>query len=156
MDDQHWADGAKGAGKKEAAEAKKADAARKKAERDALLAEESKELPSKPKKTPKAAATKNVSAKGIDSALTSLNASNIDDALDALSLTNKSAGQAAGDLDRHPERRFKAALMAYEEVRLPELKQEHKGLRLNQYKDLVFKEFQKSDKNPMNHVSGIY
>ena len=75
-----------------------------------------------------------------------LTASNIDDALDALSLTRDGQGEerrAVAGIDRHPERRQKAALAAFEDRRLPELKKEHPGLRLQQYKDLIFKEFQK-------------
>ena len=75
-----------------------------------------------------------------------LNASNIDDALDALSLTVAGEGEdrkTLAGIDRHPERRQKAALAAFEEKRLPELRNEHPGLRLQQYKDLIYKEFQK-------------
>ena len=75
-----------------------------------------------------------------------LSASNIDDALDALSLTRDGQGEerkAVAGIDRHPERRQKAALAAFEDKRLPELKSEHPGLRLQQYKDLIYKEFQK-------------
>ena len=88
--------------------------------------------------------------------VSTLNASNIDDALSALELTNKSVDTIAGDIDRHPERRFKKALEAYEAQRLPELKNEHKGLRLNQYRDIRYKEFQKSDENPMNKIYASY
>lgn len=41
-------------------------------------------------------------------------ASNIDDALDLLSL-NEGGAIKAKDVEKHPERRFKAALAAYEE-----------------------------------------
>ena len=152
-----WDQGAKsGVSKKEVAEQRKAEAAKKKAERDALLDEETSKLPSKPigakKAGPKAAASRN----GIDRALgettTTLSATNIDDAIGALELSNRSTASAASDIDRHPERRFKAALLAYEERRLPELREEHRGLRLQQYKELIFKEFQKSDQNPKNQV----
>jgi hypothetical protein len=34
-------------------------------------------------------------------------------------------------IDRHPERRFKAAYKAFEERRLPEIEVEHPGLRKN-------------------------
>lgn len=57
-------------------------------------------------------------------------------------------------MDRHPERRFKAAYAAFEERRLPELREEHKGLRLGQMKELIKKEFEKSPENPFNQ-SGI-
>jgi Coiled-coil domain-containing protein 124 /Oxs1 len=72
-----------------------------------------------------------------------LNASNIDDALEALTLT--SGGGKSGNvvIDRHPERRQKAALATFEERRLPEIQKEFPGLRLQQYKGMMFKEFQK-------------
>lgn len=75
-----------------------------------------------------------------------LTATNIDDALDALTLATGGEGEerkAVAGIDRHPERRQKAALAAFEDKRLPELRKEHPGLRLQQYKDLIFKEFQK-------------
>lgn len=58
-------------------------------------------------------------------------------------------------VDRHPERRFKAAYAAYEERRLPELREEHKGLRLGQMKELIKKEFEKSPENPFNQAGII-
>lgn len=58
-------------------------------------------------------------------------------------------------MDRHPERRFKAAYAAYEERRLPELREEHKGLRLGQMKELIKKEFEKSPENPFNQTGII-
>jgi hypothetical protein len=142
----------------EAAAAKAAEAARKKAEKDALLKEEEASLPSKPKGNAKAAQKKNATpSRGIDSAFssldkpTALNATGIDNALDALSLT---AAQSE-KLDRHPERRFKAAYQAYEERRLDEMKDE-KGLRRNQKIDQIRKEFEKHPDNPFNQVSAAY
>ena len=82
----------------------------------------------------------------------SLNASNVDDALDALTLAT---GTDKGTVDRHPERRYKAAYAAYEERRLPEVREEHKGLRLGQMKELIKKEFEKSEENPFNQVSNV-
>ena len=82
-----------------------------------------------------------------------LNATGIDNALDALSLTS-SANTTA--VDRHPERRFKAAYAAYEARRLPELEEEMKGLRRNQRIEVVKKEFEKSEENPFNQVSARF
>jgi hypothetical protein len=58
-------------------------------------------------------------------------------------------------VERHPERRFKAAYAAYEARRMPEIEEEHPGLRRNQRMDVCRKEFEKSDENPFNqaHVS---
>jgi hypothetical protein len=74
------------------------------------------------------------------------NATGIDDALGALSL----AAGASGEPDAHPERRRKAAFKAFEARRIPEIRAENPGLRLQQVKQLVFKEFQRSPENPMN------
>ncbi|KAJ1085820.1 hypothetical protein NDU88_005945 [Pleurodeles waltl] len=61
----------------------------------------------------------------------------------------------AEELDRHPERRVKAAFAAYEELNMPRLKQENPNMRLSQLKQLLKKEWMKSPENPMNqrHVS---
>ena len=145
------------------AEAKKADAARKKAERDALLAAEVEGARAKPKGENKKTATKK--SKGTldlgqldDSPSSSskeapaLNASGIENALDALDLT---AGTDV-KIDRHPERRFKAAYAAFEARRLPEIEEENPGLRRNQRVELVRKEFEKSEENPFNQVAGRF
>jgi hypothetical protein len=139
----------------EAAAAKAAEAERKKAEKAALLAEEEASLPSKPKgKAPKA----EKKSRGIDSAFASfetkpnaLNATGIDNALDALDLT----ADQKDKLDRHPERRFKAAYAQYEERRLEEMKDE-KGLRRNQKIAEIRKEFEKHPDNPFNQVTATY
>jgi hypothetical protein len=59
-------------------------------------------------------------------------------------------------VDRHPERRYKAALAAYEARRMPELEEEQKGLRQNQRRDIIRKEFEKSPDNPFNQVNVRY
>lgn len=141
------------------AASKRADAAKKKAEREALLAEEEKSLPSKPKSAGAKTAPKK--PRGLDlSALddtsssdpkppaSTLNASGIDNALDALSLTSDTTQQ----IDRHPERRYKAARAAYEARRMPELDEEMKGLRRNQKVEIIKKEFDRSEENPFNQT----
>lgn len=59
----------------------------------------------------------------------------------------------AKDIEKHPERRFKAALAAYEERELPRIKAENPGLRLTQLKELVYKAFQKAPENPFNQAN---
>lgn len=59
-------------------------------------------------------------------------------------------------IDRHPERRFKAAYAAYEARRLPELEEEQKGLRRQQRVDIVRKEFEKSPENPFNQANARF
>ncbi|KAK4165883.1 coiled-coil domain-containing protein-like protein [Cladorrhinum sp. PSN259] len=156
---KEWERGAKSNAKKESEAAKKAEAAKKKAEREALLAEEEKNTPGR--NQPKNVKTAVKKSKGLDlsqlddnSALPSLSASGIDNALDALSLT----GPNDLKIDRHPERRKKAAYAAFEERRLREMDTDGSGagLRLNQKKLKIQKEFEKSEENPMNQASARY
>ncbi|EEQ89721.2 uncharacterized protein BDCG_04841 [Blastomyces dermatitidis ER-3] len=163
---REWSKGAKSSAKKEQAETKKAEAARKKAEREAQLAAEEASLPSKPKGAgAKSASKKNLPRAGtldlsqLDAdekptghkkATPALNATGIDNALDALSLTTSSE---TTKIDRHPERRFKAAYAAFERRRLPEIEQEQPGLRRQQRIEVVRKEFEKSEENPFNQAT---
>lgn len=166
METADWNQGSKkGNAKKETEAEKKAEAARKKAEREALLKEEEASLPTKPQNSKNRGADKIAARKskglddflsGIDNKESDLNVSGLDNALDALSLTNSKATGNKNDLERHPERRYKAAYIAYEERRLPEYREEHPGLRLNQYKDLIHKEFEKHPDNPFNQVHVSY
>ncbi|KAJ5983234.1 hypothetical protein N7481_005333 [Penicillium waksmanii] len=154
-EEKQWSKGSKSNAKKEDADAKKADAARKKAERDAMLAEEEASQPSKAKGA--GAKTAQKKSRGLDLGQLddtpsgkpgSLNASGIDNALDALSLTGKDTSK----VEKHPERRFKAAFAAFEARRLPEIEEENPGLRRQQRIDLCRKEFEKSEENPFNQV----
>ncbi|KAH8820104.1 putative coiled-coil domain-containing protein like protein [Xylogone sp. PMI_703] len=167
VEDAEWGKGAKSNAKKEAEAAKKADAARKKAERDALLAEEEKGARSAPKNNKTAqkktsGTSSSTPSRGLDLSQldndgpVALNASGIDNALDALSLT--SGDPNASKIDRHPERRFKAAYAAFEERRLKEMESDGSGdgLRLNQKKERIKKEFEKSEENPFNQVSARF
>jgi len=156
-----WAKGGKDDSKKAEAAAKKAEAAAKKAERERLLAEEEASL----KSSPKAAKKKNPEKKSkgtldlaqlddgsTEERVATLNASGIDNALDALSLT-ADANQLK--VERHPERRFKAAYAQFEERRLPEIEQEHPGLRKNQRVEICRKEFERSPDNPFNQTGNV-
>jgi hypothetical protein len=148
---------------RESEAAKKAELARKKAERDAMLADEEKNTPGRSQ--PKNSKTAVKKTRGLDlsqldgdsggGSLATLNASGIDNALDALSLTGSSSD---AKIDRHPERRFKAAFTQFEERRLQEMEADGsgQGLRLNQKKEKIRKEFEKSPDNPFNQVSGRY
>ncbi|KAG9081130.1 hypothetical protein FRC06_005803 [Ceratobasidium sp. 370] len=181
-----WAAGAKSNKAAEEKAAKKAAEAARKAESARLLAEEEAAASSKPKQTPKAGKGKAkppppkpagpgaiAAGGGLGSIGTpepqkpeeelvqSFAATGIDDALDLLEVVNAktdkaSVGQQAAGIERHPERRFKAALEAYQERELPRIKDERPGLRLNQYKDLLYKEFQKSPDNPFNQTLASY
>lgn len=149
--------------------AKKAEAARKKAERDALLAEEEKNTPGR--SAPKNAKSAQKKTRGIDSALggldgdepgegrklATLNASGLDNALDALEITNTNN---KAKIDRHPEKRVPAAWEKYWDRRQKELKAEGflalGGNDLMSVRPKIWKEFQKSPENPLNQVHGTY
>lgn len=161
MESTKWQKGAKDTSKKEDAAAKKAEATAKKAERDRQLAEEEASQRSAPKGANKKTAEKKtkgtldlsqLDAQPESKTATALNASGIDNALDALSLT---ASSNEVKLDRHPERRFKAAYTAFEERRLPEIEKEHPGLRKNQRVEICRKEFERSPENPFNQQGNI-
>ncbi|XP_012737861.2 coiled-coil domain-containing protein 124 [Fundulus heteroclitus] len=60
------------------------------------------------------------------------------------------------DLDRHPERRMKAAFTAFEEANMPRLKMENPNMRLSQLKQQLKKEWAKSPENPLNQRFSSY
>jgi hypothetical protein len=171
-----WNDGGKSskASKEEKEEKRKAELARK-AENARLLAEEEASESAKAKAAPKAGAKKGKNPKpagpgamaadgtsgdsndkdGFAKEIESYSATGIDNALDLLDVVTAkmdkaSIGQQAAGLEKHPERRFKAAYEAYKEKELPKFKEDHPGLRLQQYQDLMYKNFQKSPDNPFN------
>jgi len=160
-EESEWNKGAKDNSKKEAAAAKATEAARKKAEKAALAAEEEASLPTKAKSGNAKAAQKKSRGldlsqldgpdAGNDTKSPTLNATGIDNALDALAISSSASEQ----VDRHPERRYKAAYAVFEERRLEEMKDE-KGLRRNQKVELIRKEFEKHPENPFNQVAGKY
>jgi len=53
-------------------------------------------------------------------------------------------------LDKHPEKRLKAAYLAYESEQLPTLRLENPGLKLSQLKEIIWKQWQKAPENPLN------
>lgn len=71
-------------------------------------------------------------------------ASNVEDAIAALSVKDEVA------VDKHPEKRMKAAYEAFEKERLPQLKAEKSNMRLSQLKQIMKKEWMKHPDNPLN------
>jgi len=51
----------------------------------------------------------------------------------------------------HPEKRVRAAYLAYEERRLAQVKTDYPNLRLSQLKQIIKKDWNKSPDNPLNH-----
>lgn len=72
-----------------------------------------------------------------------MQARTVDEAISVL------GGGTQVSVDRHPERRMKAAFAAFEERELPRLKAENPNLRMSQLKQLLKKEWMKSPDNPM-------
>eukprot|EP01061_Rhynchopus_euleeides_P047344 TRINITY_DN9453_c0_g1_i1.p1 TRINITY_DN9453_c0_g1~~TRINITY_DN9453_c0_g1_i1.p1 ORF type:complete len:244 (+),score=141.20 TRINITY_DN9453_c0_g1_i1:106-732(+) len=73
-------------------------------------------------------------------------ASGLKDASEAVSRMNIATDVAE---DQHPEKRLKAAHMAFEEKMMPILKADNPGLKRSQLKEMCFKQWQKSPENPM-------
>lgn len=71
-------------------------------------------------------------------------ASNIDDAISVLKLKDDT------DIDKHPEKRMKAAYKAFVNENLPRMKQEYPSMRMSQWKQILFKEWAKAPQNPFN------
>ena len=71
-------------------------------------------------------------------------ATTVDEAIAVLGGCQKSA-----PVDQHPERRLKATHAAFVDANLPRVKADHPGLKLSQYKDMLWKEWQKSPENPL-------
>jgi hypothetical protein len=72
-----------------------------------------------------------------------IDASGVDEALAVLAVSEKE-----GD-EKRPEKRVKAAWLAFEERELPGIKAEKPGLRIRQYQDMLWKQWQKHPDNPL-------
>ena len=83
----------------------------------------------------------------IDNRSDAIQAQNIDEALAAAAEMSISEEPSK---DRHPEKRMKAAYKAYFEAQMPLMKEEFPGLKLSQYKDRIFNQWQKAPENPKN------
>ncbi|KNE63851.1 hypothetical protein AMAG_08915 [Allomyces macrogynus ATCC 38327] len=90
------------------------------------------------------------SASGIDAALELLDIATTADAVQTKTVRKEDA------IDRHPERRAKAAWLAYKERETPKIKAENPGLRLSQIEQMLWKQWQKSPENPFNQATVAY
>ncbi|KAI1776875.1 hypothetical protein F4818DRAFT_412115 [Hypoxylon cercidicola] len=165
VEDADWDRGAKSNAKKEQQAAKKAEQARKKAEKEAALAEEEKSLPTRagPKNSKTAVKKTN---RGLDQALSELNVSDdkklatiatsgIDNILKALDVVVTDGSDVK--VDRHANKRVKAAYAVFEERRLEEMSKDGsgQGLRLSQKKERIHDEFKRSPENPLNNTLNV-
>jgi hypothetical protein len=157
-----WSEGAKDSSRKEAQRLKKEAQLAKKVEAAKLLEQEEKELskykplnPIKKSGEEKKAIKKSQKIEQESTErreIPEFSASNIDDALELLA---SGTPTSAANIERHPERRFKAAFRAYEEQELPKLKKENPGLRYTQLHNILYENFKKSPDNPFNQTNII-
>lgn len=147
--------------------AKKAELARKKAEREALLAEEEKNTPGR--SAPKNAKSAQKKTRGLDldqfdigepgdgKKLATLNASGLNNALAALEITTSDDKLK---IDRHPERRVGPIKKKWVNDRLEELAEEGffkiKGNTRSKMAEKLRDEFDTRPENPMNQAHGTY
>jgi len=59
--------------------------------------------------------------------------------------------QINSEVDRNPEKRMRAAFVAYEAINLTIIREQNPSLKLSQAKELLWKQWQKAPENPMNH-----
>ncbi|CAH0561777.1 unnamed protein product [Brassicogethes aeneus] len=171
-EDAHWKDDDKQVlkkqQKKEEQEKKKQELLKKKAEAKALLEQEQaainkvKKVAPPPKITRAQISTANTTTapvkeeKKVDTHLDTPLIENVNrmaiEGEEARSINEAIAilSNTPDEVDKHPEKRMKAAYSAYEERRLKELKLDNSSLKLSQLKQMVFKEWQKSPENPLN------
>ena len=85
-----------------------------------------------------------------------LEASTLEGAMSVLDLATKGGGEGAAAMavDRHPERRAKAAFAAYKERMTKEIRAEQPGLKKSQIDERIWKLWQKSEENP-RYVAGL-
>lgn len=176
--DREWSIGAQDTLRKQAEEAKRLEKISKKKEREALEAIENAELEkisarSQPKKQP--AARLSVSSSKAATSLQeseyqlsdpsgpeSFVATNTEDAVFLLEASTYSAGflstsgQQIASIDKHPEKRVKAAYATYEEENLPLLKESNPTLRLSQLRQILQKAWKKAPENPHNQGHSHY
>lgn len=80
----------------------------------------------------------------------SVDASGVDQAIAALDAIALEAGGSADAGDKHPEKRMRAAWAAYEAAEMGALQADKPGLKRQQYRDMLWKQWQKAPQNPVN------
>ena len=171
-ENKKWQEGTKDTSKKEVEEAKRLEKLIKKQERKVLEDQECKEfvkakVPTNIKLSISSASSVkdndgslshsgsfnwSVSSQSEISALDTpeYSASNIDDALILLESSNQLA--ASVSVEKHPERRMKAAFALFEMQEMPKLRAEFPTLRHSQLLERLYKLWQKSPDNPFNQL----
>nr|SVE94003.1 EOG090X0J63 [Scapholeberis mucronata] len=79
-------------------------------------------------------------------------ARSVEEAIQVLKINDNEAAS----VERHPEKRVKAAYSAFEERNLPRLREENPNMRLSQIKQMLHREWLKSPENPLNGPTSQY
>ncbi|KAJ2393827.1 hypothetical protein GGI05_002306, partial [Coemansia sp. RSA 2603] len=91
-------------------------------------------------------------ARSIDAALDLIDTLSIDDQAAPVDRAQAKTASLAAAIDRHPERRARAAYRAYEDREYERVRLENPGLRMTQIKEIVWKSWQKAPENPINQA----
>lgn len=171
IEEKIWSEGTKDEAKRQQEEAKRLEKLIKKQERKEMEENESKELEKYKASSNKTKSnlkdsepllrskplnwSLSISSDGVGSSetISEFTASNMDDALLLLESTNISSSSLS--VEKHPERRMKAAFSIFEAREMPILRTEYPSLKHSQLLERLFKMWKKSPENPFNqlHVS---
>ncbi|KAG1672925.1 hypothetical protein FOA52_012370 [Chlamydomonas sp. UWO 241] len=181
--DEKGGKGGKGAKKKEDEEAKKADKAAAAASKKAALEAEEAEMVAKPKASKtggkvthvQLAIQREIEAKAREAAIAEKGMQarrEVDEAAYAALVSHENVNKAAAEQgaatsieealsvlgmkekeEKHPEKRMKVAWKEYEEANIPIMKEDKPGLKMSQYREMVWKAWQKAPENPMNQAA---
>lgn len=170
LEEKKWSEGVRDDSKRQEEEAKRLEKLIKKQEKKEIEDREAQELTkykassnkSKSKditpepvfKSKSAQWTLSLSNDGDQSSSESIekfSASNLDDALLLLESTNISS-TSLNNVEKHPERRMKAAFCAFEGREMPKLRAENPTLKHSQLLERLHKMWKKSPENPFNQL----
>lgn len=149
---REWEIGSKDESKKKELESKRLKKLQSKTERREVLEQEETEI-SKTSKVKQKKGLQKIHESSDN--IPSYAANNIDDAIFLMQIITTGSSESVQDIERHPERRMKAAYTEFEDKELCLLKKEYPSLRLSQLKQIVWKKWKKSPDNPFNqpHIS---
>ena len=169
LEEKKWAEGTKDESRKQEEEAKRLEKLIKKQEKKEIEDRESQELAKYKASEAKSKSYSNtpeplfrskslnwtlsVSSDGGNSSesIEKFSASNLDDALLLLESANISSN-SLNSVEKHPERRMKAAFALFEARELPKLRLENPSLKHSQYLERLHKLWKKSPENPFNQL----
>lgn len=169
LEEKKWSEGTRDDSKRQQEEAKRLEKLIKKQEKKEIEAQEAQELskykasqsksvsgnntPQPLFKSKSANWTLSLSSDGGQSteSIEKFSASNLDDALLLLESTNISS-TSLNNVEKHPERRMKAAFCAFEAREMPKLRAENPTLKHTQLLERLHKMWKKSPENPFNQL----